>query len=238
MAFCFKGQFKKFWGCWVVGLKSGSEGYFSRSSGKNNKGNQSVCIFMKTYFSMKYFPVVAGVLILAIPALLNAQPIWVGKSGRIDFQSDAPLEVIKASSTALRGALNAKDQSFAFSVAMESFQGFNSPLQGVHFAENYMETSKYPEATFKGRIIEETDLSRPGEYQVRAKGLLTIHGVAQERIIKVMVRVAGNVCKYSSTFTVPLADHAITIPKVVYQKIAEEIQVVAEGELTLKPSGR
>jgi hypothetical protein len=28
-----------------------------------------------------------------------------------------------------------------------------------------------------------------------------------------------------STFTIPLAEHNITIPKIVHQKIAEEIQV-------------
>ena len=173
-------------------------------------------------------------LLFCFPAFLHAQPVWGNKSGRIEFRSDAPLEIIQASSAALKGALDPADQSFAFSVAIASFQGFNSPLQRVHFNENYMESAKFPEATFTGRIIEELDLTQPGDYQVRAKGLLTIHGISQERIIKVKVRISEQGCKYSSTFSVPLADHAITIPKVVYQKIAEEIQVTVEGEMGIK----
>ena len=173
--------------------------------------------------------------LLFLPALLSGQAVWVNKGGKIDFRSDAPLEIIQASSNALKGALDPADQSFAFSVAMASFQGFNSPLQRVHYNENYMESVKSPDATFSGRIIEEIDLWQPGEYLVRAKGMLNIHGVSVERIIKVKVLIGEKGCKYSASFTVPLVDHAITIPKVVNQKIAEEIQVKVEGELANKP---
>jgi len=57
-------------------------------------------------------------------------------------------------------------------------------LQKEHFNENYLESDKYPEASFKGKIIEDIDLDKDGEYEVRAKGELTIHGIMQERIIK------------------------------------------------------
>jgi len=33
-----------------------------------------------------------------------------------------------------------------------------------------METELFPYSTFKGRIIEEIDLSVPGQYKIRAKG--------------------------------------------------------------------
>lgn len=175
-----------------------------------------------------------GLLFFSTSSSLFAQAIWINKSGKIDFRSDAPLEIIQASSNALKGALNTEDQTFAFSIQMATFQGFNSPLQRVHFNENYMESARYPEATFSGRIIEQIDLSQPGEYLIRAKGLLTIHGVPVERIIKCKVIIQGQGCRYSASFSVPLVDHAITIPKVVNQKIAEEIQVRVEGELMMK----
>ena len=47
-----------------------------------------------------------------------------------------------------------------------------------------METDKYPNASFSGKIIEKIDFDSMGNYSIRAKGDLNIHGVKQERIIK------------------------------------------------------
>ena len=88
-----------------------------------------------------------------------------------------------------------------------------------------MESSRYPNATFTGKIIENVDFSKEGVYTVRAKGKLTIHGVAQERILKSRVDVKGGGFSIRSYFTVILEEHNISVPKIVYQKIAEEIQV-------------
>lgn len=151
--------------------------------------------------------------------------------GAIYFKSDAPLELIEASSDKLRGLINPADNSFAFAVKLNTFQGFNSPLQREHFNENYMESKKYPEATFSGKIIENVDLSQPGTYTIRAKGKLNIHGVEQERIIKSEVVSGKKGLEVVSSFTVLLEEHDITIPKIVYQKIAEEIEVQIRATL-------
>ena len=73
-------------------------------------------------------------------------------SGTISFRSDAPLELITADSKEMKGRLDVKRRLFAFSVKMNSFRGFNSPLQREHFNENYVESDKFPKATFAGII--------------------------------------------------------------------------------------
>jgi len=162
---------------------------------------------------------------------LNEQGIFRCENGKVGFKSDAPLEVIQAKSGKLRGVIDTAKQTFAWSVEIKTFEGFNSPLQREHFNENYMETKKYPKASFSGKIIEAVDFQKNGTYAVRAKGQLNIHGVEQERIIKGQLEVRDNKIRVQSKFTVPLADHNITIPKVVYQKIAEEITVTVDAEL-------
>lgn len=179
-------------------------------------------------------PAALFLLVYFLPHSSIAQPIWVTEKGSIEFKSDAPLELIQAASRDMKGVIDIQERTFAFSVPVASFQGFNSPLQREHFNENYMETAKYPKATFSGRIIEEADLGKPGEYTVRAKGMLTVHGISRERIIKSQVVVNGTSCKVSSFFTVLLADHDISIPKVVHQKIAEEIEVRVDALLNLQ----
>ena len=141
------------------------------------------------------------------------------------FKSDAPLEIIEAKSTKLKGAINADKRTFAFTVPIKSFLGFNSPLQQEHFNENYLESLEFQNATFTGKIIEKIDFSKDGKYTVRAKGKLLIHGVSQERIIKSILEIKEGKIFVKSSFTVLLDEHKIRVPKIVYQKIAKEILV-------------
>ena len=125
-------------------------------------------------------------LLMAITTISQAQ-VYVCKDGQVNFESDAPLELIQAQSKTLRGALDAQERTFAFTIDINSFEGFNSPLQREHFNENYMEAARFPKATFIGKIIESVDFTQPGTYILRAKGRLNIHGIEQERIIKSQV---------------------------------------------------
>jgi len=172
-------------------------------------------------------------VMLACSGFLQPAPIYQTVNSKISFKSEAPLELIKASSDQLIGLLDNDKKVFSFKINIRSFQGFNSPLQKEHFNENYLESDKYPEASFKGKIIEDTDLSKDGTYEVRAKGILTIHGVTQERIIKSNVVVNNKKIIVTSNFSVLLSDHNIPIPIVVYKKLANEIKV--EVVATLEP---
>jgi len=162
------------------------------------------------------------------------QELYITRNGVASFTSDAPLEVIKAASDQLLGVINPADRSFAFTIDNKTFEGFNSSLQQEHFYENYMEVQKYPSSTFKGKIIEEIDLGSKEEQVVRAKGILDIHGVEQERIIRGTIKLTGNTIRLHADFTVMLEDHRIKIPRVVYEKIAEVINVTITAELAKK----
>jgi len=166
--------------------------------------------------------------------LTQAQHKYTVRSGQIHFTSDAELELIKASSPQVRGLLDPANNQFAFTVEIKTFKGFNSELQREHFNEKYLETDKYPKASFSGKVIEQVDFSKPGVYDVRAKGDLDIHGVKQTRIIKSKLTVAADGLRIEAKFMVPLADHNIAIPTVVTQKIATEIEVEFTAAMSLQ----
>ena len=169
---------------------------------------------------------VTVVAVVVLQGFLSGQePLWLAERGSIEFSSDAPLEIIRAKSSHLRGAINTANNSFAFTVDINSFEGFNSEIQQVHFLENYLEARQYPQATFTGKLIEEIPFTTPGTYSVRAKGILTIHGISKERIIRGSLVVNGNGGTLSTSFTIPVTDHGIDIPRIVQQKIAEQIEV-------------
>jgi YceI-like domain len=196
-------------------------------------------------FSILHFPfsilpmflfIYAIGLLFSIPgehsvAGCKAEGKWHCDNGVIQFQSKAPLEVIVAKSKKMQGILDLSNGGFAWSVDVQSFQGFNGQMQREHFNENYVESDLYPKATFVGKIIESVDFSQNGVYAIRAKGKLNIHGVAQERIIKCNLEIKDNKAHVTANFSIKLADHNISIPKIVYQKIAEEIYVTVDATL-------
>lgn len=169
--------------------------------------------------------IILSVFLLATTHCAMAQQLYELSKGSVKFYSDAPLELIKATSDELQGLLDLQQKQFAFRVPISSFMGFNSPLQKEHFNENYMETIAHPVATFSGKIIEDINLQKDGEYKIRAKGKLNIHGVEQERIIYVKVKVKQGQIFAVSDFMVALSDHNIKIPRVVYDKLAPDINV-------------
>ena len=180
-------------------------------------------------------PIILFGLLILFSSNASAPPLlYAVNSGNITFRSDAPLELIKASSNDLKGIFNAEKKQFAFTLNVNTFKGFNSSLQQEHFNENYLESNKYPRASFEGKIIEDVDLKKTGYYNIRAKGNLTVHGVTQERIIKCELNIKNNIVSVKSNFTILLADHNITIPKVVHEKLASEIKVEIKADMIEK----
>jgi hypothetical protein len=169
--------------------------------------------------------------LVTLVVMANAQVKYSTTKGELSFASNAALELITARSTETQGIIDPLTNQFAFSVVIQSFRGFNSDLQRQHFNDNYMESGKYPRATFAGKIIEQLDFEKDSVYTVRAKGELDIHGQKQSRIIRSKVTVRNKSLIVESDFTVPLADHNIAVPRIVNQKIASEIEVTFRATL-------
>lgn len=183
----------------------------------------------------KDIEIILFLLIVTVNAFTQGNDrIYICRNGHIGFISDAPLELIKASNEKLTGVINASDRSFSFRFPIKDFEGFNSSLQRVHFNEDYLETALFPISTFKGKIIEEIDLRVPGEYKIRAKGKLSIHGVEIDRIVRCDLTVNNGQIIVNASFTVFIADHNISIPSILNHKIAKEVKV--EVKFTLIPS--
>lgn len=184
-------------------------------------------------FDLRYYFCFACMFCLSTSTL--AQRKYTLTASRMTFTSNAELEFITAASEKVQGLLDPATNQFAFTVDVKTFQGFNSALQREHFNEKYMESDKYPRARFSGKIIEPVNLTMDGVYDVRAKGDLEIHGQKQTRIFRSKVTVSKGVINIQAHFLVPLADHDISIPTIVRQKIATEIEVDFSATL-LMPS--
>jgi polyisoprenoid-binding protein YceI len=188
--------------------------------------NKILLFLLKTNSkAMKQFLLL--LICLTIVNLSKAQDLYQGE-GTTSFVSEAPLEVIKGQTDKLAGIVDMSNNNFAFKVNVASFNGFNSALQREHFNEHYLETKKFPDATFLGTLLVEDDCSTGCETQALCKGKFTIHGITQIVTIPVELSVAESIIKIAGSFKVKLSDYNIKIPKIVQAKIASEIDVTVE----------
>jgi hypothetical protein len=171
----------------------------------------------------------ALIICFAFVMQANAQT-YTGKNIKFNIFSSTPIEDIKAVSYTGVAVLTAQKQEITIQVAIKSLE-FDKKLMQEHFNENYMESDKYPLAKFKGIIEPKIDWSKDGEYNVTAKGTLSVHGVDQARTINGKLTIKNKVASISTTFNVACAEHQIKIPSLMFTKIAEVIQVKVQGNL-------
>jgi polyisoprenoid-binding protein YceI len=172
------------------------------------------------------------ILLFGVHSAHLGQDLVKCTDGQLSIVSEAPLELITASSDQCEGILNLESGQVAFLLKVRSLEGFNSPLQQEHFNENYMESDQYPNATFKGRFLEKLNLTTEEPLSYEVKGDLEVHGVTEEYLINVSIAIAGDgSIAFDSVFLVELTSHDIEVPRIVYQKIADVIEVKLKGVL-------
>ena len=160
---------------------------------------------------------------------LNAQQIYSTKAGKISFFSSAPLEDIEARTTEVESKFASNGQ-IAFTLLMKGFEFENQEMED-HFNEEYLESTKYPKANFKGNIINisEINLSKDGVYPAKVKGSLTIHGVTKEIASNGTIEVRGPKVIAKSKFDIALRDYNIG-GALIGKKIASTIAVTVNCE--------
>lgn len=155
--------------------------------------------------------------------ITNSQERFLTKNGAITFYSKAVMEDITAENNQVLSIVDATSGKMAISILMKSFM-FKKALMQEHFNENYVESDKYPKATFKGDILNfETINESTTKRQV--KGILTIHGVSKEIIIDANFERTEDAIIVDGEFIIEVDDFNINIPAVVAKNIAKKIKV-------------
>lgn len=144
----------------------------------------------------------------------------------VQFFSDATIEDIKAENTKSSGLFNVANGEVVFSIPVKYFE-FEKALMKEHFNEKYLESHQYPKAIFQGKLLD-VKIEVEGEQLVKASGKLTIHGVTKDVIIPGTVEIRGNQVIARSNFNIHLADYNITIPTLLWQNVAEDVEVRVE----------
>jgi len=171
---------------------------------------------------------------LFLTALVSAQK-YATRSGKTSFiGSEETFEQIKAVNTVSTSIIDSSSGDIAILLFVSAFD-FEISLMQEHFNENYMDSSKYPKATFSGNI-QNFSLEELSDYEKEHKihGVLTIKGVEKEITVSCRLKKTHKGLSLKTNFNVLASDFDIKIPKVVRNKISQEINITAEYDLIEK----
>lgn len=157
-----------------------------------------------------------------------AQDKFFTSTGTINFEASVPFfEEVKAVNRQVAIVLEPRTSTFICTVVVKDFR-FKLDMMQEHFNENYMESRRYPKATFKGKI-EKFDLKDINEiekeYQI--KGKLILRGKSKEVIVNALIKKVGDGIQIVSDFPISVSDFNIQIPN----EIAAKISKIANTEL-------
>lgn len=155
-----------------------------------------------------------------------AQSTYFTRNGHVYFISLTDAIDIDANNYQCASFLNIETGKIQFAVLIKSFE-FTLATAKEHFNESYMESDKFPKASFKGEIlnIDQLNLKEFGSYQVRVKGELTIRGITKNIEVAGEIIVEKEMINAKSEFEVAISDFDISVPKVVEHRVAKQVLV-------------
>jgi len=169
--------------------------------------------------------ILIAVLLWSGTQAIHAQK-YLTRTGQITFTASTPLETINPVNNESAAILDGATGDVIVETLIKGFK-FRITLMQEHFNEEYMESDKFPKASFKGKIadISKVDFAKDGTYQVHVNGKLAMHGVTRDVSMPATIKVAGNDITVTSAFSVIPEDYQISIPSLVRNKIAKTVQI-------------
>jgi polyisoprenoid-binding protein YceI len=187
--------------------------------------------------------------LLLLPSGTEAQSFQMdlARENQVTFISKAPLEdfqgvthrmdgFVYLEGEGLEGATDLNASRFHFEVDLASLDT-GIGLRNRHMRDRFLETDRFPFATFTGRVLSLEAVASRG-FRATAAGDLSIHGVARRREIECGIDQEddspgrrGKNLRVRCSFTVALADHDIPIPRLLFMRISEEVELELDFHL-------
>jgi hypothetical protein len=175
-------------------------------------------------------------ILVLISVSAIGQSRYLTKTGLIAFEASVPsFEEVVAKNNSVTAILNTENGDFAALALVKAFR-FKNALMEEHFNENYAESDSHPKATFKGKIENfNVDSLSQIDSALSIKGSLTFHGVKKDiKEISLTLKKVDDKIVLSGSFKVLVSDFNIEIPKIVKNKLSDEVSISFNFELTKK----
>ena len=143
------------------------------------------------------------------------------KKGSIKFVSPTDADV-SAINNEVSSKINGSGE-IRFSLLFKGFQFKYAEMQ-THFNEEYVESEKYPRASFTGTIqnVKNIDLNKEGKYSAKIVGNLTMHGVTKPVQTTATLNIRKGTIAAAATMSINMSDFKIDASAVT-EKVDLEI---------------
>lgn len=171
------------------------------------------------------------IIVLSLFAFSSEFHVDKEKDNKVKFISDAPIEKFEGVSNSIDGYLLGEDSDPSNGSELYFEVDLNTLKTGIglrdrHMRENYLETDKHPLTHFTGKVVEAT--KNGSSWDVIVEGDFFVHGKAVKKTIRGKMSKSGSGFKVVSTFTVPISEHNIDVPSLMFKKIDENMELQVE----------
>lgn len=153
-------------------------------------------------------------------------------SAVISFDASTPLDALpKAENKAVIAAIDFNKGTISFEAGVKNFS-FSNPMMQDHFNdEKWMNSDKFPKATFKGKLnnTKKADFSKPGKYEVEVTGDLIIKEISKPVKTTATIIIDDKSTTANAEFKISLADYEIKSGAIDAGKVDKEPKIVVSA---------
>jgi len=150
------------------------------------------------------------------------------------LRSETPEELIVASTDQVIAVIDPLKKTVVIRIPCATFRNFSDKSRQAMFNDKLMETEKYPDMIFTGRLPADFSELKKGMQTEFIFGHLTVHGVKRERTIAMNIFMADQLLVLNAIVTVQLAQHKIEIPNGFENKVAREMRIEINARMQMK----
>lgn len=198
--------------------------FIGKSNGKSFQSLRLEALSISEQHLMKkyYFKTSIFAFFLVCLNVVQAQELSF-HHGTVEFYTSSIMSDIEATSEEVNVKLNVSTRAVEIKIPINSFE-FEYEMMQEHFNEEYLESDKFPEATFKGKITQ--DISNLSEtLEVDVIGKLTIHGVEKETQFKATLLKTAEFTVVKCKFPVAFKDFNVEEPSILTKSVATDVEI-------------
>jgi polyisoprenoid-binding protein YceI len=169
--------------------------------------------------------------LLLSPALVEAQR-FRASDGEVAFISTAPLQEFRGVSPHLTGQVDFASRSVSFFIDLETLDSGNR-RRDRDMRRNYLETQRYPFATFDGTFVGTLDPRRITADSVRVEGTFTLRDIERPITVHGLVTREGEALRVRASWPLLLGDYGIERPRILFYEVSETLTL--EINILLRP---
>jgi hypothetical protein len=142
---------------------------------------------------------------------INTTTSYNTSKAQIKFTGDGGIGSDIAATNNQAEASLTTDGIIKFKLAMLGFT-FADALMQQHFNDEYVESKKFPTASFSGTItnLNQINFEKDGTYKATITGSLTIHGITQKITTPATITIQNKKLKAQSSIAIKMADYKIS----------------------------